>query len=64
MLKDIEKRRSKHRKPRCPVNPNHVVRRNIPYDAYVCFHCEDWIEDKCSDEECEFCKDRPERPPI
>lgn len=32
------------------------------YDAYFCKQCNEWIDSKCSDPECEFCKDRPERP--
>jgi hypothetical protein len=32
------------------------------YDAYACMNCDIWIENKCSDDECGICKDRPWRP--
>ncbi len=35
---------------------------NERYDAYFCSFCDVWIEEKCSDMDCEFCKDRPFRP--
>ncbi len=31
------------------------------YDAYYCVVCNKWLEDKCSDKDCEFCSKRPER---
>ena len=34
------------------------------HDAYFCEGCDCWIEPKCFHEECEFCKDRPEKPPV
>ena len=35
--------------------------RNEQYDAYYYPDTNEWIEDKCSDPECEFCKGRPEK---
>lgn len=32
------------------------------YDAYYCELCNKWLERTCSDSECEYCKDRPEKP--
>lgn len=32
------------------------------YDSYYCFICKVWESPECSDEECEFCKDRPSFP--
>ncbi len=32
------------------------------YDAYFCAYCNEWKEDTCGSTNCEFCKDRPERP--
>ena len=32
------------------------------FDAYYCKDCNEWIDEKCFDPECEFCKDRPEKP--
>jgi hypothetical protein len=32
------------------------------YDAYYCEPCNKWIDEKCSDPECEWCSKRPERP--
>lgn len=31
------------------------------HDAYFCRKCGEWLESKCKDPDCEFCKDRPER---
>ena len=43
---------------KCDATP----RYNEKYDSYYCPQCNEWIESKCGDESCEFCKDRPERP--
>lgn len=32
------------------------------WDAYYCNKCDAWIEDRCGDPDCEFCRDRPEKP--
>ena len=32
------------------------------YDAYFCASCNEWKEDTCANPNCEFCKDRPEKP--
>lgn len=32
------------------------------YDAYFCELCNKWLEEKCSDPDCEFCTKRPELP--
>ena len=32
------------------------------YDCYYCTPCNIWVEDKCSDADCEFCNLRPELP--
>jgi hypothetical protein len=40
-------------------NQNH---RNEKHDAYFCDPCDEWKEKGCSDPDCEFCVDRPERP--
>ena len=32
------------------------------YDCYYCDHCNIWLEDICTDRDCEFCKDRPLTP--
>lgn len=32
------------------------------YDNYYCETCDKWLEPKCSDETCVFCKERPEKP--
>jgi hypothetical protein len=38
--------------------------RNSKYDAYYCPVCVQWIEKKCGDENCEYCKDRPDDVPL
>lgn len=32
------------------------------YDAFYCELCNMWLEDKCTDPECEYCTTRPEKP--
>lgn len=32
------------------------------YDAYYCKSCNEWTEDICTDRDCEYCKNRPNRP--
>ena len=32
------------------------------FDAYYNAKANKWLEEKCSDTECEYCKNRPERP--
>ena len=32
------------------------------YDAYYCESCNEWLEDICTDRDCEFCKNRPIKP--
>lgn len=32
------------------------------YDAYYCELCNQWLERKCEDPECEFCSIRPDKP--
>lgn len=29
------------------------------FDAYFCPYCNRWLESRCGDPNCEFCKDRP-----
>ena len=33
------------------------------HDSYFCPRCEEWIEDKCDDSDCEFCSNRPDKAP-
>ena len=35
---------------------------NKRHDAYYCPKCDEWVSPRCRDPECEFCRDRPERP--
>jgi hypothetical protein len=32
------------------------------YDCYYCDPCNIWLEDICTDRDCEFCKNRPLTP--
>jgi hypothetical protein len=32
------------------------------YDSYYCQNCNMWLEDLCPDEDCGYCKNRPEKP--
>lgn len=32
------------------------------YDVFICAYCNEWTERKCGDINCEYCKNRPDRP--
>lgn len=42
---------------------NGLWRYNGRYDAYFNTKTREWVEDKCSDKECEFCANRPDLAP-
>jgi hypothetical protein len=46
----------------CTNCKNEKLSYSAEYDSYYCDHCNMWIEDICTDRDCEFCKHRPERP--
>ncbi|MGG0658104.1 hypothetical protein [Rummeliibacillus pycnus] len=35
---------------------------NEDFDAYFCPKCNLWTESQCSDPDCEYCPNRPEKP--
>ena len=35
---------------------------NSKYDSYYCILCNTWLEKTCSDPDCDFCVQRPEKP--
>ena len=37
---------------------------NEQYDAYYCEPCNAWMEEPCTDPDCEFCATRPEKPVV
>ncbi|MBM3133594.1 MAG: hypothetical protein FJZ95_11280 [Chloroflexi bacterium] len=45
----------------CP-NCGHAEVYYDLYDSYFCPACNQWLESKCSDPCCSYCKQRPERP--
>ena len=36
--------------------------QSLRYDAYYCSNCNVWLDPKCGDPNCVFCKDRYETP--
>ena len=49
------------------INPNYCdcnskKKFSDQYDAYYCASCNEWMESKCDDPECEYCPNRPEKP--
>lgn len=48
--------------PVCQIDIFHNVVLIEKYDAYVCVECNIWLEDKCDDEDCLFCSNRPDEP--
>ncbi len=39
-----------------------VIYYDDKYDTYFCQSCNEWLESKCDDPECEYCTKRPEKP--
>ena len=35
---------------------------NEEYDAYYCEEHNEWLEEKCNDKDCEFCRNSPDKP--
>jgi len=49
------------------INPNYCrcgskKKHSDQYDAYYCASCNEWLESKCDDPECEYCSIRPDQP--
>jgi rubrerythrin len=40
---------------------NAIIEYNKKYDTYVCVTCNEYIEGICSDPDCEFCSNRPDK---
>lgn len=45
-------------RPRCD-NCGVVGMHNEQYDSYYCPECKEWLESRCSDEDCEICAGKP-----
>lgn len=46
----------------CEEKGYRFIKYHEGYDAYYCGICDTWLEKACSDPECCYCPDRPERP--
>ena len=49
------------------LNPNYCecgtkTSYSEEYDVYFCNTCNKWLEDKCADATCEYCRTRPPTP--
>jgi hypothetical protein len=49
------------------INPNYCkcgtkIVYSSEYDAYYCDYCNEWMESKCDDPNCEYCTIRPATP--
>lgn len=38
------------------------TRHDDTFDSYACDRCDKWLEGRCNDPECEFCRARPDTP--
>ena len=38
------------------------IKYSNKHDSYYCDKCNEWLEEQCSDEYCNKCKSRPEKP--
>ncbi|MCB9619833.1 MAG: hypothetical protein H6724_10355 [Sandaracinus sp.] len=48
-----------------PTECDHPIRKlDDVNDAVFCPACDGWLEEVCSDPECDFCTRRPERPSL
>jgi hypothetical protein len=39
----------------------HEVHYSEKHDAKYCVRCLSWLEGRCSDPDCEYCSERPEK---
>lgn len=66
MLRDMISRGKAHDLIKEHFSPGETTLREMvyseEYDSYYNEITNEWIEDMCSDPECLYCKDRPERP--
>lgn len=46
---------------KCKICNNFLIYSD-KYDAYFCAYCNVWVEPKCGDPNCEYCKNRPDKP--
>jgi hypothetical protein len=44
--------------PKCDT----TVSYSEEYDTHYCESCNEWLEDICTDRDCEFCNSRPAKP--
>jgi lipopolysaccharide biosynthesis regulator YciM len=49
---------TEYRCPKCDAMKNY----SNEYDSWFCESCNEWLEDICTDRDCEFCKRRPIKP--
>jgi hypothetical protein len=47
--------------PKCP-KCNNLGIHNETFDAYMCLECNLWLEPTCDDNDCVYCRKRPETP--
>jgi len=52
------------RHPVCPVEGHGPLAFFWQADAYACMQCDEWLEEKCTEPDCEFCKKRPQHPSV
>lgn len=38
------------------------VKYNTKYDTFYCEQCDEWLEFTCPLKDCDYCKERPEKP--
>jgi hypothetical protein len=49
---------------RCETCGKTNIKYSDPHDAFYCVECCIWVSEKCDDTYCEFCRFRPETPPV
>ena len=50
------------RKTRTCLRCGSKIKLSDIFDAEFCDRCDEWLIDKCSDPNCEFCSQRPDKP--
>jgi hypothetical protein len=50
--------------PKITHNCVHPRQYSQKYDAYFCAKCDVWVESRCGDPDCEFCRGRPDKPSL
>lgn len=62
LIRNKQKPQKGYLNRKCNECNKYMLSYDERYDAVYCANCNEWLEKNCGSPDCEFCKDRPERP--